>query len=89
MLRAAVSPSDSCVWFGLSVCSLQFILSALFLCLEIKPLSYSSVAVEVRAASHHGKHIWQPAEEPDRQERDEDSHGGAGCRWENHHPVQA
>ncbi|XP_041802066.1 ADP-ribosylation factor 3a isoform X1 [Chelmon rostratus] len=51
--------------------------------------SNSSVAVELRAASHHGKHLWQPFEEPDRKEGDEDSHGGAGCCWENHHPLQA
>lgn len=50
---------------------------------------HSSVAVEVRAASHHGEHLREPVEEPDRQEGDADPHGGAGCRWENHHPLQA
>lgn len=48
-----------------------------------------SVAVEVRAAGRHGKHLWEPAEEPDRQKRNEDSHGGAGRCREDHHPLQA
>lgn len=50
---------------------------------------YSSVAVEVRAVGHHGESLWQPVEEPDRQEGDADSHGGAGRCWKNHHPLQA
>lgn len=37
----------------------------------------------------HGKHFWQPAQEPHRQEGDEDPHGGPGCCREDHHSVQA
>lgn len=47
------------------------------------------VAVEVRTAGRHGKHLREPVEEPDRQKGDAYSHGGAGCRRENHHPLQA
>lgn len=51
--------------------------------------SNSSVAVETRATGQHGKHLWQPVKEPDRQKGDADSDGGAGCCRENHHPLQA
>lgn len=49
----------------------------------------SCVAVETRATGQHGKHLWQPVKEPDRQKGDEDSDGGAGRCRENHHPLQA
>ncbi|MEQ2157383.1 Arf GTPase arf3, partial [Goodea atripinnis] len=39
--------------------------------------------------SHHGKHLWQPAEESDRQKRNEDPHGGSGRCREDNHPLQA
>lgn len=55
----------------------------------ISCLCHSSFAVEVRTTGHHGKHLREPVEEPDRQEGDEDSHGGSGRCWENHHPLQA
>lgn len=38
---------------------------------------------------HHGQHLWEPAEEPDRKEGDADPDGGAGRRREDHHPLQA
>lgn len=49
----------------------------------------SCVAAEGRAAGRHGQHLRKPLEESDRKKGDEDSHGGAGCSWENHHPLQA
>lgn len=73
-------------------CGSRFVLAALLPCMEsglFSSLCNSPVAVEVRATSHHGKHLRQLVEEPDREEGDEDSHGGAGCCWENHHPLQA
>lgn len=81
----------------ISLCGFDFLcvvhrLFWLAICMESGPFSSlcnSSVAVEVRAAGHHGKHLWQPVEEPDRQEGDEDPHGGAGRGRENHHPLQA
>lgn len=96
MLRAAFEDLlclTTCFVCVVSECGSHFVLAAFAAmygkwCFQFPPCD-SSVAVEVTAASHHGKYLWEPVEEPDRQEGDEDSHGGAGCRWENHHPLQA